>query len=196
MGDTIDVSEVSTIVGEVMGSIEGDFDLQDIHFQDELKELLSYIEQTKNDLVEIQPKHLSENRIPEASNQLDQVVATTEVAAGKIMDSAEEISELAMTLDGELADKLMMISTQIFETSSFQDITGQRVTKVVDTLKHIEEKLVVLANAIGDTDSHIHAEKAAEDISVESDENLLQGPQCTVTGNDQDAIDALFDSFD
>ena len=196
MGDTIDVSDVSNIVGEVMGSIEGDFDLQDIHFQDELKELLSYIEQTKNDLVEIQPKYLSENKIPEASNQLDQVVATTEVAAGKIMDAAEEISELAMTVDGELSDKLMTISTQIFETSSFQDITGQRVNKVVTTLKHIEEKLVVLANAIGDTDSHIHGEKAAEDVTVESDENLLQGPQCAVTGNDQDAIDALFDSFD
>ncbi len=196
LGDTIDVTDVSSIVGEVMGSIEGDFDLQDIHFQDELKELLSYIEQTKNDLIEIQPKYLSESKIPEASNQLDQVVATTEVAAGKIMDAAEEISELAMTVDGELSDKLMTISTQIFETSSFQDITGQRVNKVVKTLKHIEEKLLILADAIGDTDSHIHAEKAAEDICVESDENLLQGPQCAMTGNDQDAIDALFDSFD
>ena len=196
LGDQIEVSEVSTIVGEVMGSLEGDFDLQEIHFQDELRELLDFIEQAKADLSDIQPKDLSENKIPEASNQLDHVVSATEAAATSIMDSAEEVSELAMSLDGEVADKLMTISTHIFEASSFQDITGQRVTKVVNTLKYLEEKLAALADAIGDTDSHLTAEKVAEEVCPESDENLLQGPQCSATGNDQDAIDALFDSFD
>lgn len=196
LGDNVDVSEVSSIVGEVMGTLEGDFDLQEVHFQDELRDLLKHIEQAKNELFDIQPKHLSENKIPEASNQLDQVVAATEEAATKIMDSAEEISDIAMSMEGETAERLMAISTQIFETSSFQDITGQRVTKVVTTLKYLEEKLMVLADAIGDTDSHIDAGKDAEGICPESNENLLQGPQCAVTGNDQDAIDALFDSFD
>lgn len=196
LGDQVAVSEVSTIVGEVMGSLEGDFDLQEIHFQDELRELLNFIEQAKADLSDIQPKDLSENKIPEASNQLDQVVSATEAAATSIMDSAEEVSELAMSMEGEVAEKLLTISTHIFEASSFQDITGQRVTKVVNTLKYLEEKLAALADAIGDTDSHMKAGKASEDVSPESDDNLLQGPQCSVTGNDQDAIDALFDSFD
>ncbi len=196
MGDKVEVSEITSIVGEVMGSLEGDFDLQEVHFQDELRALLSYIEQSKADLSGIHPKHLSENKIPEASNQLDQVVAATEEAATKIMDSAEEISELADTLEGEAAEKLMNISMNIFEASSFQDITGQRVTKVVNTLKYLEEKLTLLADAIGDTDSHIKDVDGTEDVCPESDQNLLQGPQCTTTGNDQDDIDALFDSFD
>ncbi len=196
LGDKVDVSDVTSIVGEVMGSLEGDFDLKEVHFQDELRELLGFIEKAKADLSEIQPKYLSENEIPEASNQLGQVVEATEEAATKIMDSAEEISELAMTLEGEVADKLMTISTNIFEASSFQDITGQRMNKVVKTLDFLEEKLSQLATAIGDTDSHLtHKEKSdAEDL--ESDKNLLQGPQCKVTANDQDSIDALFDSFD
>lgn len=196
LGDKVEVSEITSIVGEVMGSLEGDFDLREVHFQDELRDLLAFIEQAKADLAGIQPKHLSENKIPEASNQLDQVVATTEEAASRIMDSAEEISELAETLDGEVAERLMAISTHIFEASSFQDITGQRVTKVVNTLKYLEEKLAVLADAIGDTDSHLKAEQGAEDNGLDSGENLLQGPQCDVTRNDQEAIDALFDSFD
>jgi len=195
-GDKVKVSDVSEIVGEVMGTLEGDFNLQENHFQDELRDLLKHIEQTKSELTNIQPKYLSESKIPEASNQLDQVIATTEDAATKIMDSAEELSDLAMTLDGELAERLMLISTAIFETSSFQDITGQRVTKVVNTLKYLEEKLEALANAIGDTDSHIQAEENAANIDPDSNENLLQGPQCAVMGNDQDAIDSLFDSFD
>lgn len=110
-----------------------------MHFQDELAELLRYIEQAKADLTQIQPKHLSENKIPEASGQLDQVVITTEEAATRIMDAAEEISELSMSLEGEVAKRLEAISTHIFEASSFQDITGQRVTKVVNTLKYLEE---------------------------------------------------------
>jgi len=196
LGDKVDVSEVTSIVGEVMGSLEGDFDLKEVHFQDELRELLSFIEQAKSDLADIQPKFLSENKIPEASNQLDQVVDATEEAATKIMDSAEAISEIAMTLEGDIVTQLLTISTNIFEASSFQDITGQRVTKVVNTLNYLEEKLSRLADAIGDTDSHLRVEKEAEDIQPESDEHLLQGPQCKVTANDQDEIDALFDSFD
>ncbi|VAX03863.1 hypothetical protein MNBD_ALPHA03-89 [hydrothermal vent metagenome] len=196
LGDKVDVSDVTSIVGEVMGSLEGDFDLKEVHFQDELRELLGFIERAKADLSEIQPKHLSENEIPEASNQLGQVVDATEEAATKIMDSAEEISELAMTLEGEVADKLMIISTNIFEASSFQDITGQRMSKVVTTLNFLEEKLSQLAVAIGDTDSHLSHEENDNSENLENDKNLLQGPQCKVTANDQDSIDALFDSFD
>lgn len=196
LGDKVEVSEIKLIVGDVIESLEDDFDHREIHFQDELRDLLNFIEKAKADLTGINPKHLSENKIPEASNQLDQVVATTEEAASRIMDSAEEISDLAETLDGEVAERLMAISTHIFEASSFQDITGQRVAKVVNTLKYLEEKLAIIADAIGDTDSHIKAEQDAEDNCPESDENLLQGPQCAVTGNNQDEIDALFDSFD
>jgi len=196
LDDKVAVSEITSIVGEVMGTLNGDFDLQEIHFQDELRDLLVFIEQAKADLTDIQPKHLSENKIPEANNQLDMVVSTTEEAASKIMDSAEQISDLAMSMEGEVQEKLEAISMNIFEASSFQDITGQRVTKVVNTLKYLEEKLSVLADAIGDTDSHVHAAKAEDELSAESDERLLQGPQDLGTGNDQDAIDALFDSFD
>jgi len=194
MDNVVEVSAVTSIVGEVMGTFEGDFDLQESHFQDELRDLLNHIEQTKADLVEIRPKHLSENKIPEASDQLDHVLLATEEAASRIMDSAEELSELAATMDGETGEKLMAISTHIFEASSFQDITGQRVTKVVNTLKYLEEKLAMLARTIGDTDSASDGGDDAASAGMKQD--LLAGPQCQVTGNDQDAIDALFDSFD
>lgn len=193
LDNTVEVSGVTAIIGEVMGSLDGDFDLQETHFQDELRDLLSHIEQTKADLVDIQPRNLTVNKIPEASDQLDHVVLATEEAASRIMDSAEEISELAESVGGETGDRLMAISTHIFEASSFQDITGQRVTKVVNTLKYLEEKLAILARVIGDTDSHTMTEQEQGPVD---DENLLQGPQCQVSANDQDAIDALFDSFD
>ncbi len=196
LGEKIEVGKVSSVVGEVMGSFDGEFDLHEAHFQDELAELLRYIEQAKADLTQIQPKHLSENKIPEASGQLDQVIATTEEAATRIMDAAEEIAELSTSMEGEMAERLETISTHIFEASSFQDITGQRVTKVVNTLKYLEEKLESLAHAIGDTDSHIKAQEEKNATDDPGEEDLLHGPQCQVTGNDQDDIDALLASFD
>ncbi|WP_138380195.1 protein phosphatase CheZ [Luteithermobacter gelatinilyticus] len=194
-GDQVPVRDVTKIVGEVMGSFEGDVALIDIHFQDELRELLDFIEKAKIDISQIRPKHLSENKIPEASDQLDEVVNATEEAASSIMDAAEEIGELAAGAKGELAERLEAISTKIFEASSFQDITGQRVSRVVNTLKHLEEKLAELARAIGDTE--LPEECPVDKVPEEMDhDELLHGPQLSHEANDQDAIDALLASFD
>ncbi|MCF8473572.1 MAG: protein phosphatase CheZ [Emcibacter sp.] len=196
MGDQVNSSDISDIIGRIMEALQVDINQQGTHFQDEVRDLLHYINQARIDLIDIKPKYLSEKKIPEASDHLDQIIMATEVAASKIMDAAEEISELSGTVDDVLSEKLMRISTDIFEASSFQDITGQRVTKVITTLKHLEEKLAALADAIGDTDSHIKIKEEEDKLHPESKEKLLQGPQCAITGNDQDDIDALFDSFD
>ncbi|WP_321391673.1 protein phosphatase CheZ [Emcibacter sp.] len=194
-GNQVPVDDVSMIVGEVMGTIDGDLALVEIHFQDELRELLQFIDKAKSDISQIRPKDLSENKIPEASDQLDAVVSATEEAASNIMDAAEELGDLAATAEGEMAEKLEAISTKIFEASSFQDITGQRVTKVVNTLKHLEEKLSELAKAIGDNEVSVDEEinKAPEEMNAQE---LLHGPQFEHEANDQDSIDALLASFD
>ena len=54
-GDQVPVRDVTKIVGEVMGSFEGDVALIDIHFQDELRELLDFIEKAKIDISQIRP---------------------------------------------------------------------------------------------------------------------------------------------
>ena len=196
--DRISVDEVSKIVAEVMGSIHGDVAIESLHFKDELKNLLSYIDQAKNEIASLRPKEYSVNKIPEASSELDAIVKGTEAAAEKIMDSADEIGELAEKCDEEVKAKLEEISTHLFEASGFQDITGQRVTKVVTTLAHLEEKLSALADAIGDNDID---EVIEEDDNIEKDygamanEEFLHGPQLEEEAQDQAAIDALFDDF-
>ena len=44
-----------------------------------------------------------------------------------------------------LVDEKMMI---IFEACSFQDITGQRIAKVVETLQHIEQRVARFADVM------------------------------------------------
>ena len=50
---------------------------------------------------------------------------------------------------GEPAAKLQDATTRIYEACSFQDITGQRITKVVAALKAIEAKVAQIVATFG-----------------------------------------------
>ena len=56
------------------------------------------------------------------------------------------------SLTGEPATKLQDATTRIYEACSFQDITGQRITKVVTTLKTIEAKVAQIVATFGSGD--------------------------------------------
>lgn len=197
LDDKISLEEVTNVVSEVMSSITGDVAVDSLHVKDELKELLSYIDQAKAEIAALRPKEYSTNKIPEASNELEAIVQGTEVAAEKIMDAADELGEMAEKCDDETNAKLVEISTNLFEASGFQDITGQRVTKVVTTLTHLEDKLAALADAIGDNDidEKIDDDGTEKDYDAMSNEDFLNGPQLEDEAQDQAAIDALFDDF-
>jgi chemotaxis protein CheZ len=195
-GDSVQVRDVTSLVNSMVASMQGQLELATLKIGQELQELVTFISTAKAEIASIQPNSLSKRDIPGAADELDAIVQHTEAAASVIMDAADEISALAGQVEGDLADKLQDISTRIFEASSFQDITGQRVTKVVKVLKHIEEKLGRLAITVGDT--HVtekQVERDADGVPVDQ-KNLLNGPQLEGAGNNQDDIDALLASFD
>jgi chemotaxis protein CheZ len=92
---------------------------------------------------------------------------------------------VACKVDPASAAALTGAVTQIYEASSFQDITGQRITKVVRALQSMETKLQALAGAFGRADFTPAA-------PVEGDAALLNGPQLAQSASSQDDIDALF----
>jgi chemotaxis protein CheZ len=82
--------------------------------------------------------------------------------------------------------------TRIYEACNFQDITGQRISKVVATLKTIETRLVSLAAAVGHGEGAAKSGKPApQDGSKGSDAGLLNGPQLPQNATKQDEVDAL-----
>jgi chemotaxis protein CheZ len=124
------------------------------------------------------------------------VVGATEEATGRILDAAEEIMTISGGVAGADGDKLMELATGIFEASNFQDITGQRITKVVKTLKHIEAKVDALVGALSEEVERARSKQADPEIAATSDTDLLNGPQLPTAANDQDEIDRLLASFD
>jgi len=195
-GDNVAVDEIASVVGSLVQGTSHDDELDKVAV--ELKELLHYIDAAKHELVGMQPKSLSNRDIPDANVELDAVVKASEEAASVIMDVGDTIGVIAEELEGETADKLNDAATELFQASSFQDLTGQRITKVNATLSHLEARLNALAEAIGDE----FVEESEDDIEVDSDgvavndDDLLHGPQLEGEGNSQDEIDAILAAFD
>ena len=94
---------------------------------------------------------------------------------------------MSATVDGEVAAKLRAATSRIYEACSFQDITGQRITKVVTTLKAIEQKV---AHIVGTFAPYVVAGRQAGD-PVASAADLLHGPQLPAHAMDQSDIDKL-----
>ena len=83
----------------------------------------------------------------------------------------------------------------IMEACSFQDITGQRITKIVRSMKFVEERVDKMVKLWGRAE--IENLASSLDLSSEEDERdkrlNLSGPQMPDEAISQDDIDALFD---
>lgn len=160
----------------------------------ELESLLAIIHQTQTEIAAIRPAEIAREKIPHANDQLRSVVDATERATGEFLDIAEELEALATTFGGAGADEIHAITTRMYEASNFQDITGQRISKVTETLRVIEERLTRLVEATGGLVHHAHTiDESIPD--PEGEEHLLNGPQLPDAAASQDDIDRLFASI-
>ena len=86
------------------------------------------------------------------SDQLDAIVKATEDATNTIMEMMEKnddiISKLKETITDDeqvkLLDQIAANGAEVFEACSFQDITGQRITKVVKSVTYVEDRVNAL----------------------------------------------------
>jgi chemotaxis protein CheZ len=197
-GGQVGVDEIAEVIESLLGTLEGDLTEHDIRLYREVEQLVSYIRSAKNEIADLCPDDLREDAIPDATDQLDAIVSDTEKATGTILDSAEKIESIGANLDDETQNEIRVLITQIYEACNFQDVTGQRITKVVRALKHIETELDKLVSVFG---SEIYEEarekrKAEKAGQSPAEKDLLSGPQLPEDANNQDDIDALLASFD
>jgi chemotaxis protein CheZ len=82
---------------------------------------------------------------------------------------------------------------KIFESCNFQDLTGQRITKVVSTLKFIETHIIRMMEIWGGIDAFKDYAPTARS-ERDGDAKLLNGPKLDDDPGhaSQDDIDALF----
>jgi chemotaxis protein CheZ len=172
----------------------------------EVARMVRSLAATKREIAEI--KHPlnagDEDRMTKAASELDEIVSATEDATNDILDASEAIGTHANEILAEIGDldtmapRLQDINEQvarIMEACNFQDITGQRVTKVVKTLEFIEDRIRTIVEDWGrEAFLDLPLPDDSDATGQEDDESkLLNGPQLANQGLSQDDIDALFD---
>ena len=155
-----------------------------------LEYLSQHIRATREEIGALKPGG-GNDVLSSTADELEEIVAETGRAANEIMGAAEAVEAIAADLDTQARDALQAATTRIYEASAFQDITGQRITKVVRALQQIESRIEALANACGNAIASVR-----QDNVVEGDSALLNGPQLGKAAATQDEIDSLFDALD
>jgi chemotaxis protein CheZ len=194
--------EITRIVEQVLSTMGGEITSTDVKLYRELEGLARFIQNARSEIAQVRPDAISSHDIPSATDELDAVVGATEEATGVILDAAEQLENLAGSLPPEQAAVVSDVVTRVYEACNFQDVTGQRITKVVRTLKQIEERVSAMLAAFGDelarmqTDSSAPKYNPAAGPSIAPDQvDLLHGPALPDEAKRQAEIDAILASF-
>jgi chemotaxis protein CheZ len=159
------------------------------------------INRTKGEIATLHAKSFNGEEMAKVNGELGAVVGGTEQATQQILEAAEAIDQAATALGKvDSADQQKILSEEIqervisiFEACNFQDLTGQRINKVMTTMKFIEHHIVVMMDIWGGVDA-IKAHTPAIVDTREGDAKLLNGPKADgdVGHASQDDIDAMF----
>lgn len=159
----------------------------------ELQDMSASISHARREIAAIKPAGEGKDRIVTATNELDAIIVSTERASTDILSSAERILDQVGRLRSgtgvpDLADVVEGEVMNIFTACSFQDLTGQRTTKVINVLRYIEQRIGALITLWGvSPEDGRDAPPAQSDLRP--DAHLLHGP--SLDGMDQDQVDLL-----
>ncbi|MDQ2106318.1 hypothetical protein [Azospirillum isscasi] len=188
-----------------------------LQLQQELMSITQVVRETRSDIAALRPADTGSNRIEAATGELDEIVAATERATTDILNATEKIQEITQGIPrddpdiAEMVDAIDAWSIEIMTACAFQDITGQRTTKVVNTLRYIEQRVNTMIEIWGVDRIATASETASMGAGVGAgvgevsshrklgdtrpDAHLLNGPQLGGPEVSQDDIDALFDNL-
>ena len=116
------------------------------YLKDELSGLLRYIQRVRTEIAAISRPADEDFKFESMGEQLDAIVKATETATNTIMAAMEGNDDIIEKIRAktkskklqELCDQLIENYNEVFEACSFQDITGQRVNKVVKSITYVE----------------------------------------------------------
>ena len=121
------------------------------------------------------------------------LVATGGVRLGEVRASEGSLYriELRPAEAGRIGAAVSEKTVAALAACRFQDLTGQRITKVVGTMKFVEERVDAMAELCGRDEVRALADEW--DLPQQLDDGVpLEGPQRAGEGISQDDIDELF----
>jgi len=183
------IKKLETVVAE---KDSADPDVEKIRF--DIVDMANAIALTKQEIAGIKSCNGDDSKLDCATAELDAIVIAAETATSEILNAAENIQEVAWTMREDGAkevdfDRLDALATDIYMACSFQDITGQRTTKVVGVLQFLESRITAMMEIWGI--ESVDLKPLPQEKTFSCDSHLLNGPALNGEGVDQDDIDLI-----
>lgn len=169
----------------------------DAAIRSDLIEMAEAISRTRKEIAAMGTSEQDDSKFTSATEELDAIVESTEKATSDILEAAEDVQELAWVLrekgtDDEACDRLDARATDIYTACSFQDLTGQRTSKVVKTLRFLEKRVNSMIDIWGLDDIAVQDRALGDD--ERPDAHLLNGPALGDQGVDQGEVDQMLNA--
>lgn len=189
-GGDVSLSDVMHLAEVMSGSMHEVLVKVQPAITDELTAIAGEISQMKEEIAALRADDMKNSRIPDAGRELDAIVEATEDATNTIMEAAEEIMGADTSDPQAYQDLVSNKMITIFEACTFQDITGQRISKVISTLNYIDERVTAFKEKLR------LPEGTGEDLEETEEERrrrelILHGPQYAGEGISQSDVDAM-----
>lgn len=189
----MDLSDVMNLAEVMASSLSGVVQTIDHLAFDSLEEIGRAITDMKDEVRNLRVGEMTNDHIPTAGQELSAIVEATETATNTIMEAAEATMAADMSNPADYQSFVNEKMLEIFEACAFQDITGQRVSKVVRTLNFIDERVSALANRLPDDYKTVDTQLEETAEERRRRELILHGPQMDGEGVDQNSVDRFFD---
>lgn len=193
MPDGTSPDPIEQAVRAVLGSMAGDLTATEAALLGELEMLGREVSRAKSEIAALQVDDITASHIPAATDELDAVIAHTAAATNEILDACEVLEGMQASLSTQDGATISGAVTRIYEACSFQDITGQRISKVVNALKAIEARVDAVTERFG---VPLPPMAAAGPAPQTLGQALANGPQLPTSASSQAEIDRLLASFD
>ena len=149
-----------------------------------LEALFNYVQRVRPEIASLNQSGDGEDKFATMGQQLDGVVEATKEASDAIMEAVESnneaVAKLKASIDDsalvELLDSIENGNNAVFEACAFQDITGQRVTKIVKSVSYVEERVTALREIWGD-DELDNVERVVEELTKDEDNEHQATPE-------------------
>ncbi len=167
--------------------------------QSEVQILMQYMQRLRQEIAGITRKGAQRTPFEGVTERLDDIVESTAQATNAILDAIETIEGAVVQLRARppaarhdaLCDQISTQTTEATEACGFHDLTGQRITRIIRSLKFVEERVNVMADFCGRKE--IEAITPEVRLTPKSEGGVVpRGPQRPTEAVTQDEIDALF----
>ncbi|MDX5361007.1 MAG: protein phosphatase CheZ [Alphaproteobacteria bacterium] len=185
----VTVAEVAGITEVLIASLQTFIGGLDTRIYAEFRDMADYMARAKAEILALHPRDLKEEQLPRAGRELTAIVTQTEQATHAIMGAAEALMNARAETVEDYRALVDAKVTEIFEACSFQDITGQRIAKVIETLDHIDRRLTDLVKVASDAEGKHAGQRTGTAAALRP--TLLNGPALDGDGVSQAQVDAL-----